>query len=81
MDRSLRFGSAASDLSRPIKTRFRYGFALGLTLPDTTTRRLIMQKAVHHPGAPHKILRFYKDSANLDDFRRTSKVKTLRDAP
>ena len=21
-----------------------------LTLPDTTTRRLIMQKAVHHPG-------------------------------
>ena len=49
MDRSLRFGSAASDYIRPIKTRFRYGFALGLTLPDTTTRRLIMQKAVRHP--------------------------------
>ena len=30
---------------RPIKTRFRYGFAIGLTLPLTVTSRLIMQKA------------------------------------
>ena len=68
-------------LFRPIKTRFRYGFVLDLTLPDTTTRRLIMQKAVHHPGTPHKILGFYKDSDNLLWFQYTSKVKTLRDAP
>lgn len=27
-----------------------------LTLPDTTTRRLIMQKAVHHPVLLHRAL-------------------------
>ena len=62
MDRSLSFGSAATDLWVPkshktfwesLLALFRLAFAsappLGLTSPVTTTRRLIMQKAVRHP--------------------------------
>lgn len=47
------FGSAVPD-SRPIQTRFPYGYASsGLTSPGTTTRRLINQKAHGHPlGLP-----------------------------
>ena len=45
------FGSITPD-SRPIKTRFPFGFAsLGLTSPDTITRRLINQKARGHAFA------------------------------
>ena len=35
---------------RPVQTRFRFGCAhlLRLTLPETATRRFIMQKACHH---------------------------------
>ena len=43
------FGSTARD-SRPVRTRFRCGYAsLGLTSPLTATRGLINQKAHGHP--------------------------------
>ena len=77
MDRSLRFGSAASDYFALLRLAF-FWLHLALTLPDTTTRRLIMQKAVHHP---HKILRFYKDSSILMTFGALVKLNFLRDAP
>ncbi len=42
------FGSIATD-SRPIRTRFRFGFtSIGLTLPVAITPRLINQKAHRH---------------------------------
>lgn len=48
MDRSLGFGSTSYDLAR-FHTRFRFGSAIGLTLPYNVSRRLIMQKARSHP--------------------------------
>ena len=53
MDRSPRFGSAASDLT-PYSDSLSLRLGIYLTLPDTTTRRLIMQKAVRHPGKNHR---------------------------
>lgn len=55
MDRSLRFGSAASDLA-PYSDSLSLRLRVSLTLPDTTTRRLIMQKAVHHTVLLHSAL-------------------------
>ena len=53
MDSSPGFGSTTTD-SRPLQTRFPFGFAsYGLTSPATITRRLINQKARGHPfGLP-----------------------------
>ena len=45
MGRSSRFASTATDLGRPIQTRFRFGSARRFALPVTVTSRLIMQKA------------------------------------
>ena len=45
MDRSLGFGSIASNFIRLIQTRFRCGSAISLALLRTITRWLIMQKA------------------------------------
>lgn len=49
IDRSPGFGSTACDL-RPIQTRFRYGSGRSppLTLPQTVTRRFMLQKARRH---------------------------------
>ncbi len=49
MDRSLSFGSAATDYIALLRLAFASAPPLGLTSPVTTTRRLIMQKAVRHP--------------------------------
>src|ERR1700737_4759940 len=55
MARSPRFGSTACDYTRPIQTRFRYGYPThGLTSPHTITRRLILQKARHHANTHQK---------------------------
>ena len=49
MGRSPGFASTATDV-RPIQTWFPSGSSLkGLNLPLTVTRRVIMQKARHHP--------------------------------
>src|SRR5919199_151563 len=57
MGRSPRFGSTPRDsrdttgAPRPVRTRFRYGSpTTGLTSPRSITRRLILQKARHHPA-------------------------------
>jgi hypothetical protein len=47
MDRSLSFGSTASDYS-PYSDSLSLRLRINLTSPDTITRRLIMQKAVRH---------------------------------
>ena len=50
MVRSPGFGSIGGDFSRPVKTRFRYGFGeASLTWPPPTSRRLILQQAHGHP--------------------------------
>ena len=55
MDRSLSFGSAATDYS-PCSDSLSLRLRVCLTSPVTTTRRLIMQKAVHHPVQRHGAL-------------------------
>src|SRR6266568_2046416 len=45
MDRSLRFGSIACDSDALFRLAFATASPLGLTLPHTITRRLILQKA------------------------------------
>ena len=49
MDRSPGFGSAATDYNALFRLAFASAPHLWLTSPVTTTRRLIMQKAVRHP--------------------------------
>jgi hypothetical protein len=48
MDRSLRFGSIACDSFALFRLAFATASPLGLTLPHTITRRLILQKARGH---------------------------------
>src|SRR5215470_2424411 len=48
MDRSLRFGSIACDSNALLRLAFATASPLGLTLPHTITRRLILQKARGH---------------------------------
>src|SRR6202000_1019595 len=48
MDRSLRFGSIACDSNALFRLAFATASPLGLTLPHTITRRLILQKARGH---------------------------------
>ena len=57
MDRSLGFGSTASNYIRPIRTRFPFGSGthLALTSLPTVTRRLILQKARHHMPYRHAL--------------------------
>ncbi len=46
MVRSPGFGSTTSDLIRPIRTRFRFGFSIAcFNLPPAVSRRLILQQA------------------------------------
>ena len=54
MDRSPGFGSAATDYIALFRLAFASDPSLELTSPVTTTRRLIMQKAVRHPVIRHK---------------------------
>ena len=50
MDSSPSFASAASNYVRPVRTRFPFGSGYNpLTWLDTTTRRLIIQKARRRP--------------------------------
>ena len=45
---------------RPLKTRFRFGFAFSrLTLHSKATRRFILQKARHHPLSGSDFLQAY----------------------
>src|SRR5207244_12157053 len=62
MGRSLRFGSTACDYRdyrNKLGALFRLAFATapphGLTSPHTITRRLILQKARHHPNTPKRM--------------------------
>ena len=54
MGRSLRFGSTACDSTALFRLAFATAPPPGLTSPHTTTRRLILQKARHHPTPPHR---------------------------
>jgi hypothetical protein len=54
MGRSPRFGSAARDSNALFGLAFATAPPHGLTSPHTTTRRLILQKARHHPTPPPK---------------------------
>ena len=48
MARSPGFGSTPTDDTRPVRTRFRFGFASEtLNPPVNVTRRFILQKARH----------------------------------
>ena len=45
------FASTAANIVRPVRTRFRFGSGAEHLNPLTTvSRRIIMQKARHHPG-------------------------------
>ena len=63
MDRSPSFGSTASDLT-PYSDSLSLRLGNNLTLPDTITRRLIMQKAVHHTGQAHGALNDCKQTVS-----------------
>ena len=56
MGRSLRFGSTACDSFALFRLAFATATPHGLTLPHTVTRRLILQKARHHPTLNGKAL-------------------------
>ena len=60
MARSPGFGSAPGYFIRPVKTRFRFGFAFScLTLHPKAARRFILQKARHHPLTGSDFLQAY----------------------
>src|SRR3954452_20259581 len=54
MDSSLSFGSTACDSNRPVRTRFRYGSAHRLTLPQTSNSPARYAKSTpsQHEAAP-----------------------------
>jgi hypothetical protein len=54
MGSSLSFGSTAYDYDRPIRTRFRFGSAHRLTLPQTSNSPARYAKSTrsHHEDAP-----------------------------
>src|SRR6202044_256264 len=57
MDRSLRFGSIACDSDALFRLAFATATPLGLTLPHTITRRLILQKARGHFTSARRLTR------------------------
>ena len=60
MARSPGFGPAPGYSFRPVKTRFRFGFAFScLTLHPKAARRFILQKARHHPLTGSDFLQAY----------------------
>lgn len=60
MARSPGFGPASGYFTRPVQTRFRFGFAFScLTLHPKAARRFILQKARHHPLTGSDFLQAY----------------------
>src|SRR5260370_26406016 len=64
MGRSLRFGSIACDSDALFRLAFATATPLGLTLPHTITRRLILQKARGHFTSARRLTRSHGLSAH-----------------
>src|SRR5919204_635604 len=75
MARSLRFGSPACDSNALFRLAFATAPPPGLTSPHTTTRRLILQKARHHP-TPHPRQRLEYENAPQPHTRNTRRLST-----